>query len=179
MGCFSWMFADTDNQKRLVMEKPACIICPDNSIIVEREYEGYGVFGGQDIYDLVADWNREYLSQHPEFVVKQHGSVQGDDGKLLPFPDKRVDEFSWYPLFADLSKTPAEITEEMQKQEPYWEYRHIGIELACYDDQNAALPFPIKVCLKPYYKYEDLPASECDPDQGFESDDDEDDDSEW
>ena len=39
--------------------------------------------------------------------------------------------------------------------------------LACYDEDNESLPFPIKITKTTDYCYEELPASEGDPDQGF------------
>lgn len=52
------------------------------------------------------------------------------------------------------------------------EYRDIGINIACYDEDNEALPCPIKICnMRPegtakYYK--NLPASEGHPYQGLD-----------
>jgi hypothetical protein len=59
--------------------------------------------------------------------------------------------------------------------------RYLGIDIACYDEDNASLPFPIKITTAPY-NYEDMGPSESDPNQGWGNDDDEDDDEyddEW
>lgn len=37
--------------------KTLYLYCPDGTIIEELEYDGYGTFGGQDAYALLARWN--------------------------------------------------------------------------------------------------------------------------
>ncbi len=61
MGQFSWKTGDT---KRSIHSNGSCecgfpvaMILPDNSRYLERAYEGYGVFGGKDIYELIAELN--------------------------------------------------------------------------------------------------------------------------
>ena len=158
MGQFSWMFADKNNKQALNEGCPAYVALPDGGYIYEPCYDGYGNFGGKDIYDLVADWNREYLAKHPEHDVGSHDMY----GREIAFP---VCRHSWYWKYADLKLTP----EEVVKQADLYEYRGIGIDIACYDKQNAALPFPIKICRdKPEPgDYEKLPPSESDPNQGW------------
>lgn len=158
MGCFSWMFADKDNEKNLKIEHKGYLLLPNGGELKESCYEGYGEFDGQDAYDLVADWNREYLSHHPEFFIPRHG---------------RVDSFMWYPYYADLSLNRDEVVAKIlaDPKAPYgnrlYEYRFIGIDIACYDDQNAALPYPIKIVSKRGFKYDEVSASESDPEQGL------------
>lgn len=53
----------------------------------------------------------------------------------------------------------------MRKKEHHWEYRYIGIEIACYDDQNMNLPYPIKLVEQPIPYPEAIP-SKKDPWQG-------------
>lgn len=63
MGQFSWKTGDTEesiyssegHQQRVFMLKP------DGSHLVEDTYEGYGVFGGVDAYDLLWDMNKDHL----------------------------------------------------------------------------------------------------------------------
>lgn len=163
MGCFSWLYCNS--KKPLNEGMQAYVYCPDGSVIEEKGYEDYGEFGGKDIYDLVADWNREYLSQHPDFLVPQH---HGGFEKA-----KRVDQFFWYKHYADLSLSREEVVKNVKGDPEYtgtfFEYRSIGIDIACYDDQNAWLPYPIKIATRPdiLCGYEGLPASEGDPNQGW------------
>lgn len=87
MGQFSWMYADTMNAKALCEGGTAYVVMPDGGYIYEDDYDGYGRFGGQDVYDLVADWNRKYLSEHPEFLIPSHGGHWVKDEWV---PDKIV-----------------------------------------------------------------------------------------
>lgn len=176
MGCFSWRFADTDNTKRLRIGCRGFLFCPNGNILKASPYDGYGIFDGQDVYDLAADWNRVYLSEHPEFIVAKAG-----EGTLYSFgtrkTDMRADECLWYEAYADLTKSREDVISsvkqkmlEMGKGQCF-EYRDIGIDIACLSRQNATLPYPIKICqVKNCGKsYKDLPASDRDPHQGLES----------
>lgn len=159
MGCFSWRFADKNNKRRLKIDRAAYVMCPDGGILYEPCYNGYGDFAGKDIYDLVADWNRKFLSQNPDFVIKSIG--------------REISSYNWYLYYANLEFSPKEI-ERRLREDGIWngctEYRDIGICIACEDEDNAALPYPIKICQsKPVGTaayYQGLPASEGDPYQG-------------
>lgn len=61
MGFFSWKTSDTDrsisNNSSIRGTFPCVMIAPDGRKWVETDYEGYGVFGGKDFYNLVAELN--------------------------------------------------------------------------------------------------------------------------
>lgn len=167
MGSFSWYASDTKRAIRSENPFPVYALRPDTEPLLELDYDGYGNFGGWDIYDLVADWNRKYLSEHPDFMILQYGEHWNESLQMyIPAPPKRVDSFEWYPLYADLSKSRQDIENEMKKIEQFWEYRHIGIDIACYDAQNFNLPFPIKLVETPV-PYPAAAASKTDPGQGW------------
>lgn len=92
MGSFSWYASDT---KRAIRSNKLLLVYalrPDGEPLLEKEYEGCGSFGGQDIYDLVADWNRKYLAEHPDFLILQHGQIWSEEERCyLPVGPKRVD----------------------------------------------------------------------------------------
>ena len=173
MGSFSWYASDTKRAIRSSNPFPVYALRPDGEPLLETDYEGYGEFGGEDIYNLVADWNRQYMAEHPEFVVVQHGGYW-DRAKndFVHNPDKQIREFAWYPVYADLTKTRQDIEQYMKEVHgrATFEYRHIGIELACYDDQNGNLPFPIKLVEKPV-PYAAAGMSYLDPAQGWGTED--------
>lgn len=71
MGFFTWTDArheprlnrrgDFQNRDKIPYGGFAQVICPDNTSIKEPYYDGYGLFDGHDIYDLVAEWNRPFM----------------------------------------------------------------------------------------------------------------------
>lgn len=79
MGCFSWIYSDT--QKPLRIGELGILVLPQGGELVEPAYRGYGMFAGQDVYELVAEWNRNYLAGHPEHEL--YGSGKKGDGMLL------------------------------------------------------------------------------------------------
>lgn len=71
MGQFSWKLQDTG--ERIVNGRPMHVVmCDDKgNKYVEECYEGYGVFGGKDFYELLAEMNGYKISEintpyHPE-----------------------------------------------------------------------------------------------------------------
>ncbi len=129
MGFFSWKTSDTNksisNKYSIRGALPVYLLIPKQfqkeygKYIEEKNYDGYGVFGNEDVYSLVAKWNvtdRCYK-----------------DGKLLD-------------------------NEEL---------RGIGIEIACYDEQNAALKYPIKLVENKELDYENVSPSRNASDQGY------------
>jgi hypothetical protein len=124
MGFFSWKTSDTEksisNRYSDRGALPVYVLCPDGSKIYEPNYEGYGEFGGRDMYALVAQWN------FPEKCKDENGNWLSD-GKC----------------------------------------RNLGIDIACYDRQNEALKYPIKIVENKHWGYDDVgPATMC-LDQGF------------
>ena len=66
MGCFSWLDCRTGEQIRIGNSRKVYVLIPEKfggGHITDTYYDGYGSFGGCDIYELVADWNRVYLSE--------------------------------------------------------------------------------------------------------------------
>jgi hypothetical protein len=61
MGFFSWKTQDTDESiANIYSSRGAFLVCMhDNrdNIWTEPKYEGYGVFGGKDFYELLAEMN--------------------------------------------------------------------------------------------------------------------------
>lgn len=57
MGCFSWFTQDTG--RRILNDVPMRVIMVDDNHnqYIEECYEGYGVFGGKDYYELLAEMN--------------------------------------------------------------------------------------------------------------------------
>lgn len=176
MGSFSWLFADTNNTKNLRADRKGYVACPDGTFICEPCYETYGVFDGKDIYDLVVEWNRKFIAENPDHLLP-HVHYWTKDGTLVS-QTYRLKDFPWYPVVADLSipfedlhdALVAHLKKELgNKFSPYrTEIRSIGIDITCYDEDNASLPYPIKITSKKTgICYEELPPSKWDPEQGL------------
>ena len=158
MGQFSWLDCKTGEQ--IVDGKPrkSYLLVParfGGGHIEEQCYEGYGVFGGHDVYDLVVDWNIGSIDE----VFEQIDTWKGSYLKAHEKDYERV----------------------ANGLEPTCEKRVLGIGLACYDEDNARLRYPIKITHDPNAVYEWCAPSKADPNQGWEySDEDDDDwDNDW
>lgn len=125
MGYFTW--TDCITGKILGYDKKMYVICPDNSVITEESYFGYGVFGGHDINDLVAEWNRPYLDTSILEVPKNFSLLM--ERYKLGASDKEMKD-----LYASYGNLPASD----------WK-RNIGIIIACEDDNHKLLKYPIKI----------------------------------
>jgi len=168
MGQFSWLYCDTEKQMIDGKLKDSYLLIPKafgGGRIVEHCYDGYGRMGGNDVYDLVADWNREWVKQNPDYVT---------------YRGNKLSDYAWYPFYTDLSLSREEVIErwkETNDPRPFGcEWRIIGIDIACYDEDNANLRYPIKIAEYDWSTYESCTSSNSDPNQGWEY---EEDDDEW
>lgn len=186
MGQFSWL--DCISGKQIVDDKykDVYVLIPKEfggGHIVEHCYDGYGNFGGHDIFDLVATWNRKALADKPNFIfphaidrAKYISENYKWDSEYSERIDIQLRNKSWYEAYSDLDLSEDEVVEHISER---WraEWRSIGIDLACYDEDNEALPFPIKITYDPHACYEFCEPSKLDPNQGWEYEDEDDD--EW
>lgn len=149
MGQFSWIYSDTN--KQLVDNKQAdtYLLVPKpfqkkyGKAIYESRYDGYGDFGKYDVYNLIPEWNKEMI---PEIIRR---SQSGD----------------WYCSISE--KDINNLQNYYEEKEISCELRWLGIIMACYDEDNFALKYPIKITTKEM-EYEEAKASETDPNQGWE-----------
>ena len=168
MGMFSWLDCITGEQVVDGRKRKSYLLVPrefGGYHIVEECYEGYGMFDGHDVYDLVADWNRGHADVE-RFASKSWCQWQfgGEEGARAMFADFNggVDDAAMRERYGDEWK------------------RTVGIVLACYDEDNASLRYPIKITHDPTAVYEWCAPSKSDPNQGWADDDDPyDDDEEW
>ncbi len=82
-GQFSWMTQDTGQQIGSQDENkiPVYMFDDKGKYWFERDYEGYGVFGGKDYYDLVAEMNG-YTADDAEKFGGTFGELRGVGIKL-------------------------------------------------------------------------------------------------
>ena len=158
MGQFSWIYSNTN--KQLIDNKIAdtYLLVPKpfqekyGKAIYEGCYDGYGRFGRYDVYDLIPEWNKEMI---PEIIRR----INAENWKCNTSENDIINLQNYYegkPITCEL--------------------RWLGIVMACYDEDNFALEYPIKITTKEM-EYENVKPSESDPNQGWESyDDDEEED---
>jgi len=162
MGQFSWIYSDTNKQVIDNKRADTYLLVPKpfqkkyGKAIYESCYDGYGRFGryDYDIYDLIPEWNKEMI---PEII-------------------RRIKDGNWKCSTSENDVT--NLQAYYDGKEIDCELRWLGIVMACYDEDNAALEYPIKITTREM-EYEDVEPSLSDPNQGWESDDDEEDEEWW
>ena len=158
MGQFSWIYSDTNKQLIDNRRADTYLLVPKpfqekyGKAIYESCYDGYGRFGRYDVYDLIPEWNKEMI---PEIIRR----IKAGNWKCRTNENDITNLQNYYegkPITCEL--------------------RWLGIVMACYDEDNFALEYPIKITTKEM-EYENVKPSESDPNQGWESyDDDEEED---
>ena len=166
MGVFSWLDCNTGRQVKI--GRKAYVLVPKEfggGHITEMYYDGYGNFGGFDVYDLVADWNKGYITEaNLRGMPKRSNYGKGESGDF--YYELAVKRYNDTVKKITLWQAGASDDEMEEKYGSEWK-RNIGIDIACYDEQNEALKFPIKICHNSKAVYEDCKPSMSDPNQGF------------
>ena len=153
MGQFSWIYSDTNKQlldnkqadTYLLMPKP--FQAKYGKAIYEDCYDGYGRFGNYDVYDLVPEWNKEMI---PEII-------------------RRLKSGNWQ---CKVNKNDITNLQNYYEDKPITcKLRWLGIIMACYDEDNFALEYPIKITTKEI-EYDSASPSKSDPNQGWDNFDD-------
>lgn len=93
MGFFSWRTSDTHRSISNAYSSrgalPVYLIAPDNEKIYESCYEGYGVFGGHDVFALLAQWNfPDKCTGNEETDRKVWFNLTSDERDNIKFPLK-------------------------------------------------------------------------------------------
>ncbi len=159
MGCFSWCTSDTKKSIPCCMPfgglpGTVYLLNPFGEPYKETDYEGYGEFGGHDVYDLVVEWNRNYLT--PELLSKPERSKYelGEEGDtyyaravqkynmtckaITDYANGATDEYMYQTYGSILGYGDGSD----------WK-RCLGIKLACYDEDHVKLKYPIKIVEHP------------------------------
>ena len=189
MGFFSWKTSDTQESiANSYSSRPTFtvhMITEDGQVFTEECYDGYGEFGGKDIYELIAEMNGlkredgEMRSQAISLLFETH--IVSPDGKrrYKAGSAKDSDFFHWEtPLKSEGGKTPNQLVKEGWKQE--YPYGYGNFEIAA----KNGLKLPKLVEELPDKKnwkkdWDALPYPENCEDQGyFYSDEDEEDEEE-
>lgn len=194
MGQFSWIYSDIHKQLLDDIYADTYLLVPKpfqekyGKAIYEGCYDGYGNFGRYDVYELVALWNRENLPSETRALrlpkVEEYGGLfdsekeelrkkgmteeeikKADAEKQQEYCDKAILRYKKVLLrnkdFAN------NVPDNVMKEKYGRNYlREIGIDIACYDEDNTALTYPIKITTKEM-EYEEVAPSLSDPNQGW------------
>jgi len=199
MGQFSWL--DCCDHRQQILDgfaKTSYLLVPQEfqdeygSSIEESCYDGYGIFGKYDVYDLVADWNKKYINLD-NFTSKglDIGSPESYGG-LWPFEKEKLVKSGLSPEeIANLDKEAKQMHYDAAKQRAEHDLKQIkdfcegkpdsymrktygddykrliGITLACWDEDNFKLKYPIKITYYSGAIYENCGPSPSDPNQGW------------
>lgn len=155
MGCFTWTLANKTPVKNkdgyysrgcvLRYGRYGAILKPDGGLIPTEEYEGYGIFQGNDVYDLAAVWNQKAipdLLKSKEFLKTDPDLMDKDIQELL-LAYAKGGEAEFLSVREYKKATGTFPNTGWLKSEKDWR-RDIGILLAC-DDANTMVPYPIKI----------------------------------
>lgn len=150
MGQFSWLDCRTKEQILCYENRDVYVLVPSefdktySRHIKEICYDGYGHFGGYDIYELVALWNRDTLN--PDDPYRRSCVISNQ--AIIDFCLHRDDAY-------------------MKERYGKNYLREIGIAIACYDQDNERLKYPIKITHNENAVYEYCKPSQSDPNQGW------------
>ena len=178
MGIFTWTDATVkspkknkwgDYKRKEVVEYGgyAKLICPDDTEIETECHDSYGRIGGYDIYELVAEWNRPFLStdnlsKQPDDPTRYGGlwDFEKEDMKQKGRSDDEIDVLDeakrqehfgaavkrWEKMaeLINAYKAGASDKELLEKYGSDWK-RNLGIAIACDDTNAKKLRYPIKL----------------------------------
>ncbi len=191
MGYFTWTFANRKvkslgygyaSSSKLGYGYKGYIALPKGSEIVgenvvenssghkfikEEFYDGYGMFGSFDVYNVVVDINKGYIKEalKKQFVARlkrtNHSEKEMECDKIV---------YDFYLEIADLVDNNADEDKIIHKFMEYenvgygfakeeWK-RYLGIHISCYKEDNELLKYPLKIVSSiRNIVYEDLPIS--------------------
>lgn len=162
MGIFTWTLANKPLRRlrsgdyaascKLRYDGYGAVVCPDNTLLQEACYQGYGIFAGHDIYEDVVDWNKAHLTEIPQHPGFKHCFPLEENAACIAALNAFAnnDEEGLRAAVAAMFGSPA--------MRAKWK-RRLGIYIAGGGD-NALLPYPIKIvnCSNPA-PYDRLPPS--------------------
>lgn len=156
MGLFTFYTADTN---RIIEVSgrgksfPVAVLFPKEfggGSIEERAYNGYGDFGGKDVYNLIADWNKDYLQK---------------DMLEVPVKENYSEEF-YYKMAMKRYETYCQVLDDFKSDKPKslmnrkfgkdWK-RELMINIwFSSDDMPGTLAYPLKIVENMDLTYEEV-----------------------
>jgi len=187
MGMFSWI--DVDGLQNITDEdNVVAMLIPEQhkeavgkifgvemgSNGVEGKYDGYGSIITKegtkvDIYDVTPFLNICCTADRQYEDMLQYKTTEGNARTRLSNASKACTDEIRQAYKDGKIETIADIVNIITNHDAgtFNEFRSLGINLACYNNDNARLPYPIKVTTDPSRSYENSNFSMGDPNQGF------------
>lgn len=117
MGFFSWHTCDTDrsiaNNYSGKQTFTVNMITPDGRVFTEDNYDGYGVFGEKDFYELLAELNGLGPNREAGIDLCFEGNPSGDDTQGVIYP-KLVEDLDPENVIEQYNSLPNPKTCEFQ-----------------------------------------------------------------
>jgi len=93
MGFFSWKTMDTDesipNNDSALNTFTVYMQDDKGNTWIEHDYEGYGVFGGKDYYELLSEMNGHGTDRSKGIEIAFHEHPSGDHNLGVLYPNLR------------------------------------------------------------------------------------------
>ena len=175
MGFFSWVTADTEESIPAYASgrdmRPVYLLQPDGKPPIKEEcYEGYGVFGGVDTYEWLAMMNFGDASLKSLALSADCGDFKINDAHIF------VCKLHFNPESEEAFRKATGIHD---RTFVYFDNYQSGIDELdglCMNDATEAkvvsrlkieLRYPLKFSFDAQANYDELPASESSPAQGY------------
>ena len=108
MGFFSFKTCDTKRSIANAFSKRKTfdvhLITPDGRVFTEKNYEGYGEFGGKDYYELLAELNGLGSERGLGITLAFQGNPSGDNTPNMVYP--KLVEFLDLDVVAQYNRLP-------------------------------------------------------------------------
>lgn len=202
MGCFSWCYAEPWYRKvpmLIGVSEDSFLLVPKpfqeqyGKAIVNHCYDGYGNFGGYDVYELVALWNQDYVSEkklqkffgeepRPEEYCglwdyqKESLKREGLSDAAISKKDKEKKAEKYHRAVRHYEYKKAYLTDfflgKLSEKQLIKKYdnkdilREIGIDIACENKDARLLKYPIKIT-RSLLDYDSVKYSLVDEGQGL------------
>jgi len=102
VGQFSWISQNTneailesDSRKKAGLNQTVVMVDNNNNYYIEKDYQGYGVFGDKDFYSLLAEMNGQGSERIDGIDISFSGKTYLSPNLYILTPGKNPEDFKW------------------------------------------------------------------------------------